>query len=239
MVDEILRGFLDDLFARYREIVAREPRRRGRPSRRSSSPSFEAIDRAPRRGRDLPGRGPPPRRAAALRLHRRAARPSSAALWHDVLRPASPTAASAPTSTSNCPTASCATPSGSASAGTAPAASSTIDDDRAPVPVIVLDGIAARRRATAARKEISHGRGLPRRRGPHAGRPAQRRAVAGAPGRPRARTSSPRCSTATRAPTRTPSTTSSSAASTRSARRPATSPAPAGWPPASPTRCPA
>ena len=82
------------------------------------------------------------------------------------------------------------------------------------------------------------GRGLHRRRSPHAGRAARRRALAGPPGRPR-RALDQRRSSSAPASTRARSTTSSSATSTASARRPATSPAPAGWWPASPSTCPA
>ena len=56
MVDEVLRDFLDWLFARYQEIVDTEPN----PLERLKGlfmASFEAIEHRHAAGRDLPGRG--------------------------------------------------------------------------------------------------------------------------------------------------------------------------------------
>ena len=106
-------------------------------------------------------------------------------LWLTLLDArASPTAASAPTSTSSWPTGSCATPCGSPCGWYRPGGALTVDAIAAAVPVHRARR-HRRRAAPAERRESCHGRGLHRRRGPHAGRRRGGGAVRGAPGRPR------------------------------------------------------
>ena len=203
MVDEILRGFLDDLFAPL-------PRDRGASNWARARPGghrrrlVRGDRRAARRGGDLPGRGAAAGRPAPLRLHPRTT-DRVPPMWQDVLQrgrrrwqlPHRPRR-------------------------------------RARVPVPARHGMGRRRlvpprwrarieasRAstcpsswTASRRGAPNeqrngeqrGRGIYRRRGPHAGR--ARRAHWRRCTRPTsARKSSPRCSTAIRAPIRTRSTT--------------------------------
>ena len=107
-------------------------------------------------------------------------------------------------------------------------------------PAVPVDGPGRDRRTRSLTPDrgVRDGRGLHRRSGPHARRPARRRPGRRPPRRPR-RARADGADRRAPASTRPPSRTSSSAASTRSARRPATSPAPAGWPPGCPRRCPA
>ena len=229
MVDEILRGFLDELLARYREIVAsgldsaRDPRRRWSPRRSRRSTRRTPRSRSTRTRQAA-------RRQRAFRVPRRA--------QHRV-----------PRAVDGC--------AGGGVAGRSfradidvelayrflrdtvwvavrwyrPGGPLTAETVARQYLSMVLDGIASPD-VTLRFVGSCHGRGLHRRSGPHARRQDAAAACPACIPPTSARTCIKALVERSRASTRPPSTTSSSAASTRSGPQAGNIARTAGWPPA-------